>query len=737
MADTDIVQVIAEARIDARSLSEFVFKPADFMVARRLAPPIHTLDYYISTVANITNKVVADSGAFNTAIVAANGKLDKAIADANNKVGQIEQTVNDAINNTAVEGGVLADTFVTVTKRDSKSVARTQKDVNTDYINIKDYGAKGDGVADDTQAFRDAVSMAAAGSTIFMPQGVYRITGSIKWKTKLSLVGTGVGSSIIKMDGTLFNAIEQIDNRPGTGLNPDGTTFADPLEDCHFTDFEIDATGLTSTAANVGGKGMFILFMRRGLFRNLYIHHTIGTGLGCDFLEDTLIENCNVSYCGKNFPPTGLRIGQSGIGIGTGWKEKENVRVVNCVTNYNGNYGVFFELQDAILQRDFRPTGAAVVNCTSEGNRNGFGNVASGGVTFIGCYAAKNKESGFSLTGTRIGQNLIIGCTSENNTQHGYTLSYHGALDAVANCIAKGNGGTGVNFYTNQNGDELLGGIGGLVTDCLIANNAAEGIKMQASKGALQLSYKISGCTVINSGGNGVTTINTKKITITNNIVHNSSNFGIRIASLDSSASTVEVTNNTVTSSGKDGFSINGIDSESVLALINNNTSLNNGKLEVAERHGLSLRFENGTSVVSGNITGNNDGGSSQSYGIVLDSSTSSEFKLTNNIYKGNATGTYIYKNSAKGKVSGSIGGRDSKPAAISLGESPSTLPTFNEDAMYYMRGNDGDTISVSVDGVRVIRNQEYANFLVPSGSVAVVTYQTTGSIESRRQFLV
>lgn len=56
MADTDIVQVIAEARVDARSLSEFVFKPADFMVTRRLAPSINTLSFYL----NLFDTVAAD-----------------------------------------------------------------------------------------------------------------------------------------------------------------------------------------------------------------------------------------------------------------------------------------------------------------------------------------------------------------------------------------------------------------------------------------------------------------------------------------------------------------------------------------------------------------------------------------------------------------------------------------------------------------------------------------------------
>ena len=55
----DIVQTITDARIDARALSEFMFKPASYMVARRLAPPVHTLNYYL----NLFDTVAADGAA--------------------------------------------------------------------------------------------------------------------------------------------------------------------------------------------------------------------------------------------------------------------------------------------------------------------------------------------------------------------------------------------------------------------------------------------------------------------------------------------------------------------------------------------------------------------------------------------------------------------------------------------------------------------------------------------------
>ena len=46
-SNQSISQIIVQAEFDARSLSEFVFKPYDYIVQRRLAPPIHTLEWYI------------------------------------------------------------------------------------------------------------------------------------------------------------------------------------------------------------------------------------------------------------------------------------------------------------------------------------------------------------------------------------------------------------------------------------------------------------------------------------------------------------------------------------------------------------------------------------------------------------------------------------------------------------------------------------------------------------------
>lgn len=71
---------------------------------------------------------------------------------------------------------------------------RTLADRFADTVNVKDFGAVGDGVADDTQPFKDAL---VAGKNVFIPTGTYLITDTLLPEANQLIYGTGASSELI------------------------------------------------------------------------------------------------------------------------------------------------------------------------------------------------------------------------------------------------------------------------------------------------------------------------------------------------------------------------------------------------------------------------------------------------------------------------------------------------------------------------------------------------------------
>ena len=70
----------------------------------------------------------------------------------------------------------------------------TVADKLSQTVSVKDFGAVGDGVTDDTAAIQDAIDAFPNGVTIYFPRGTYRVTAQIVVNTKVSLLGDGIAS---------------------------------------------------------------------------------------------------------------------------------------------------------------------------------------------------------------------------------------------------------------------------------------------------------------------------------------------------------------------------------------------------------------------------------------------------------------------------------------------------------------------------------------------------------------
>lgn len=81
---------------------------------------------------------------------------------------------------------------------------RNMDDKMRERISVKDFGAVGDGVADDTLAIQQALT---AYNHIVLPRGTYRITAPIVLLQSQSILGDGQ-TSILRAQNTSFNAIE-------------------------------------------------------------------------------------------------------------------------------------------------------------------------------------------------------------------------------------------------------------------------------------------------------------------------------------------------------------------------------------------------------------------------------------------------------------------------------------------------------------------------------------------------
>jgi len=118
-------------------------------------------------------------------------------------------------------------------------------------INVKDYGAVGDGITDDTNAIKAAISNAQTNMKIvFFPAGTYNFTGATV-PTHVSLLGEGAKSSILQYTPTtgtaLFftgkvNNLEKIkiyspNNSTGYAIASSITT---PITDFSLQNYEIE-----------------------------------------------------------------------------------------------------------------------------------------------------------------------------------------------------------------------------------------------------------------------------------------------------------------------------------------------------------------------------------------------------------------------------------------------------------------------------------------------------------------
>ncbi len=103
----------------------------------------------------------------------------------------------------SLEGAITPPDF---TAQGTGAATRSSTDKLSDLVSVKDFGAVGDGLSDDTIAIQNALGSHGA---VFVPEGTYLVSSTITISERQSLIGAGQKSVIKALDNS-FNIIEVI-----------------------------------------------------------------------------------------------------------------------------------------------------------------------------------------------------------------------------------------------------------------------------------------------------------------------------------------------------------------------------------------------------------------------------------------------------------------------------------------------------------------------------------------------
>ena len=221
---------------------------------------------------------------------------------------QPDKTVKSTVSNFLTDTGVvlatqLKDTgskLVTYKSALSGAIARNIHERLSDYVSVKDFGAIGDGIANDTNAFMAAHAVLRPNQSLFIPLGTYLVNlenwtrGMVSYgavlqpfdRTKNQIVQLGYNSGgdswdFVKIEGVAFDGV----NKDIVGVSMGGTNPFDGryiFDDCKFARCSI---GFQKVSGNIGNRFINCTFTDS-------TYHVVAYGssgqlmhAGCDYFE--------------------------------------------------------------------------------------------------------------------------------------------------------------------------------------------------------------------------------------------------------------------------------------------------------------------------------------------------------------------------------------------------------------------------------------------------------------------
>lgn len=154
---------------------------------------------------------------------------------------------------TSIGGDVSEATAVAT----DATATRTLAEYFGDVFNVKNYGAIGDGTANDTTAIQATINAAqtAGGGQVWFPAGTYKITGTLSvTANNISLVGAGVGATTLNFANGALDCITVV-----------GASQSNQLYYVTIRDFLFTHTGKT------GGRSLVLAYVSQSWIADIFL----------------------------------------------------------------------------------------------------------------------------------------------------------------------------------------------------------------------------------------------------------------------------------------------------------------------------------------------------------------------------------------------------------------------------------------------------------------------------------
>jgi hypothetical protein len=340
-------------------------------------------------------------------------------------------------------------------------------------FDVRRFGAKGDGKADDTESTQAAINAAlqAGGGHIYFPAGQYRITRSLRFASMERVDVTGAGGT-----STLLH-----ENDEPLLLWPEGVS----CREVSVRHLRVQSTGRDKSPESA------VIACRGGIERSLF-HHLLffadnvrsGSGILTEEVADTTtVDSCVMWRIGG----TGLRVARGSevrvIGgriTGDGSLRPENVGI-HLVGNNGGVHVVTTDLIGLHTSMKIGETGNTsnretfITHATFDSSVHGLWRTDNAYTSIAGCWAASCDEEQILLDNGCAGAILsVAGGTIFNGGAYGRPGAHHGMVVRAGRFIL-----SGVSIRHNKGTGILLeGGPGAAatvrdytITGCRIHNN--------------------------------------------------------------------------------------------------------------------------------------------------------------------------------------------------------------------------------------------------------------------------